>query len=368
MLLYFLVAHVSGKHPLGFHLASVLVHALASAAAYSLLRRVTGETRAAFAVLLFAVHPAHVESVAWIAGSTDLVCGLLVFVALAIWWRVPRASSRRSAALTAIWGMLFLLALGAKETAIVLPALALALPAPAPGEAPGREGRCASRWRDVAVLAVVSGAVVAVYVGMRLHALHGFSPLNRHPEISPLGLVANGLALVPRYLLVVFWPWRLLPDRVFEPVSSLLSSWTIGGAFLLVGGAALAWRVRRARPPISMGIALLLLPLLPVLQVQSVGSNAQAARPLYIPSLGACLLLVELVAWVGRRRVGAKGRRLLAGAGASLVILAFLRTVTVSAIWSDDETLARAGIALEPRSMNMRFLLASVLDRTGRVD
>ncbi len=368
MLLYFLVARVGGKHPLGFHLASVLVHALATAAAYLLLRRVTDEDRAACAALLFAVHPAHVESVAWIAGSTDLNCGLLVFVALAVWWRVLRASGRRRVALAALWGLLFFLALGAKETAIVLPALALALPRPASDGAPAGPARGAPRWREVALTLVISGVVVAVYLGVRLRALGGLSPLNRHPDLSPSRLVANGLALVPRYLLVVFWPWRLLPDRVFEPASGLLDPWAIAGALLLAGGAALAIRLRRTLPAISFGVALLLLPLLPVLQVQYVGSNAQADRYLYIPALGACLLLVEVLARVGRHRAGAAGRRLLAGACALLAALAVVRTVTASALWSDDETLARAGIALEPRSMTMRFLLAGTLDREGRVD
>ena len=364
MLLYFLVARVGGKHPLGFHLASVLVHALATAAAYLLLRRVTEEDRAACAALLFAVHPAHVESVAWIAGSTDLNCGLLIFVALAVWWRVPRASGRRRAAL---WGLLFFLALGAKETAIVLPALALALPRSAPDEPTG-PARRPSRWREAALIVAISAAVLAVYLGVRLRALGGLSPLVRHADLSPPQLLANGLALVPRHLLVVFWPFRLLPDRVFEPVSGLLDPWAIAGALLLAGGAALAVRLRRTLPAIPFGVALLLLPLLPVLQVQYVGSNAQADRYLYIPSLGACLLLVEVLARLGRHRAGAAGRRLLAGACALLAVLAVVRTATASALWSDDETLARAGIALEPRSMTMRFLLASTLDRAGRVD
>jgi tetratricopeptide (TPR) repeat protein len=374
MLLYFAEAQIFGRRPFGFHLTNVLAHAAASIAACLLLRRVTGDRRAACAALLFAVHPAHVESVAWIAGSTDVNCALLTFACLLAWSKARGAAGRRRLAPATLAGVLFFLALLAKETAIVVPLLALALPPPAPRDGRGPEDPPAdsparSAWLPWAAgVAVVSLAALLPYLLLRARALGGLWSLNRHPDLDLAGLVANALALVPRYLTVAFAPWRLLPDRVFEPAGGLLDPWCLAGAAILAVAAGAAAAARRAAPAVTFGLALLLLPLLPVLQVQLVGENVQADRYLYLPSLGACLLIAEGAARVMGRLRAPAARPAFAAACVVLGIAAAARTVTAASIWKDDETLARAAIALEPRSVIMRVLLAGVLDRAGRID
>ena len=380
MLLYFADAQIFGRRPFGFHLTNVLVHAAASIAAFLLLRRVTGEGRAAGAALLFAVHPAHVESVAWIAGSTDVNCALLSFACLLAWCRVRDATGDRRVALCGVAGLLFFLALLAKETAIVVPALALLLPSlPGMGAAPPGDGGAggvpptgpplpAARPRWAAAIGGVSLAVLLPYLLLRTRALGGFSPLNRVPDMSAAEAAASGLALVPRYLLVAFTPWRLVPDRAFQPATGLLDPWCLAGALILAGAAWAGFAARRAAPAVTFGLALLLLPLLPVLQVQWVGRNVQADRYLYFPSLGACLLLAEGAARIMARLRAPAFRRVLASACVLLGIAAAARTVTAASIWKDDETLARAAIHLEPRSTIMRVLLAGALERQDKID
>ena len=131
MLIYFIDAQVFGRNPFGFHLTNVLIHSVATAAGFLLLKRFTGARRALFAALLFAIHPAHVESVAWISGSTDVNCAVLIFLCLLAWWAAREEVERGWKAIGrySFVGLLFLLALLAKETAIVTPILALALPA-----------------------------------------------------------------------------------------------------------------------------------------------------------------------------------------------------------------------------------------------
>ena len=74
---------------------------------------VTGDWRARFAALRVAVHPAHVEPVAWIAGSTDVNCALMVFLSLVAWSRSrrERLAERSGAAWLALTGGLFALAM-----------------------------------------------------------------------------------------------------------------------------------------------------------------------------------------------------------------------------------------------------------------
>src|SRR5262249_17917775 len=108
--IYFVNGQIFGRSPFGFHLTNVLMHALAPAAALFLLRRVTAPGVALFAASLFAVHPAHVESVAWISGSTDVDCALFLFLCLLAWSRSCAAGGRSRVALGALAGLLFLAA------------------------------------------------------------------------------------------------------------------------------------------------------------------------------------------------------------------------------------------------------------------
>ncbi|PYT17432.1 MAG: hypothetical protein DMF51_02580 [Acidobacteria bacterium] len=252
---------------------------------------------------------------------------------------------------------------------MVMPILALTLTVAPPGAAAERLRHDVCSRRPAALrLAAVGAGFFGLYLAMRLVAVGGLWTLNRHPELSSPVVIASGLALLPRYCLVAFFPWNLAPDRVFVPASGLSDPLALGGAAILAGALVLTVALRRTSPAAVFGIALLILPLLPVLQVQYVGSNAQADRYLYIPALGACLLLVETAARLLRSFPEHLGRRALVWGCALLALAGAVRTVNASSMWRDDETLARIGIGLEPRSVNMRLLLIEVLDRAGRTE
>jgi len=367
MLLYFLDAQIFGRSPLGFHLTNVLVHAAASAAAFLLLRRFAGESHAALAAVLFAVHPAHAESVAWIAGSTDVNCALFMFSCLLTWSCARDATGRRRVVLLGCSSLLFLLALLAKEIAVVTPILALGLPR-SPLGSQARPRRFGGPWGEVARVMVAFGASLALYVPIRFHALGGLNPLIRHADFTTLQLVANGLALVPRHMLFAFFPWKVMPDHVFVPAAGLLDPAALMGALILAGALGVVVAFGRSAPTACFGIGLLVLPLLPALHVQYVGADVQADRYIYVPSLGACLLLAEALAWAWRRLPARVSRSVLVPACVLVTATSAARTVAAATMWRDNETLSRAGIALEPRSVRMRHILVHVLQETGRFD
>jgi len=116
-----------GITPLGFHLSNVVVNSVSTVVFYFLVLFVLGEfgvtqreTKAFLSSLLFALHPMHVESVSWVVGRTDLLCGLFFFIAFIfhtfsfrkLWFVILAASS-------------FFLSLLSKEVAIVFPIVAL---------------------------------------------------------------------------------------------------------------------------------------------------------------------------------------------------------------------------------------------------
>jgi hypothetical protein len=111
-----------------FHGANVIVHGLAAIMVFLILRRLVREEWAACAgALLFALHPLQTEPVAWASGMKDLLCGL--FALIAIWQYVVFAQSdpkNRARLLNYAWAIVAMaLALLAKPTAIVIPAMAL---------------------------------------------------------------------------------------------------------------------------------------------------------------------------------------------------------------------------------------------------
>jgi Flp pilus assembly protein TadD len=125
--------------------------------------------------------------------------------------------------------------------------------------------------------------------------------------------------------------------------------------------------LRRRAPAAAWGLALLFVPLAPALMVAWFASTPQADRYLYIPSIGACLIVAAALGWLARRRATI-GVVSAAGLAALLVMAGAAMNARAAAIWHDSETLGRAGIALEPRSMAMRLELIHALDASGRLD
>jgi tetratricopeptide (TPR) repeat protein len=183
-------------------------------------------------------------------------------------------------------------------------------------------------------------------------------------------------ALVARYLSLAFLPFSPAPDRLVEPVASLGDPRAVAGIALLAAAAGAYVWLRRRAPAAAFGVALLLLPLLPALQIAYLSGSLQADRYLYLPALGACLLFAEAAgALSGRVTAGATragmsgGRRVrqVAMAAASLLVAVLaVRASSAGAMWRDSETLGRAGIALEPRTVLMRLELVHALDVSGR--
>lgn len=379
MVLYFLDAHLFGPSPFSFHLTNVLMHSLVTVSFFVLLRRIISPTPALFAALLFAVHPVHVESVAWIAGSTDVNCALLVILTLLAWRRAREASNTggHAGGWYLVSGALFFLALMAKEIAVVTPVFCLLLPEgePAggrenlgaliePSRGGGGAGLSAGR---IGVLAATFGGGLAGYIALRLQALGTLQPILARPELTPGEVLAGGLGLIPRYLLVLTFPWRLIPDRIIERAPGPFAPLALlGGAIVIVAAVAILF-LRRRVPTRTLAIAMIFLPLAPVLRIDVFSYDHQPDRYLYLPSLGMALLLAELVSAVVRRaRPGSA--RWAAPVAIALIVAGMVRAVTAAEMWRDDETLGRAGIALAPGSIAMHLVLISALDAAGRSD
>lgn len=328
---------VSGANPIGYHVAGLLLHALASAGLYLVAREMfrppTGRdddgSIPLFAALIFAAHPIHGEAVAWASGFPDLSYGS--FGLLFLFFHLRSRTGRGRGAAT----VFLFLALFSKEPAVALPFIAVVLDLFAPGDAAPPGGRL-RRYMPYLV-------ALAVYLAIRTYVLRGFAPLAAHPELHGTALVLNMVVVLAGYFRLLAFPIGQSVFHPLEPVASLLSArFALSAVAVLAYAAALAFFVRR-RSPVSVGLLWCVLPLLPALYLPAMGENVMTERNLYMASAGFCL-----VAAVGLRTLPLGGRmpvRVIAG-----VLVAALALVTFerNAVWRDNISLWSDAVAKYP--------------------
>ena len=331
---------VSGGDPFGFHAVSLALHVLAVLACFRLAARLLSpvaptaaraEWAAALVALLFALHPAQVEAVAWISAVNDPAWALLGLLAL---WRHEVEAERGAppvgtAALT-------LLALMCKETAVVLLPAFLLLDVAA-----GRGLRTSRAAVLVVPFALWYGARVAVFgePGAGLLREHGDFGMTAGRE------VAFSVELLGGFVRAALWP---ADPRVFRAVHPVLpegstallegAAWT---AAALVGGGLL-WR--RGQRVAAAGVALLLVTVAPVVfSPARAGLFPLSDRYLYLGVFGAALALVAVLS-----RLRSALPLLLAGA----VLPAALGAGTWShqARFGDEIAFRVAGVEDAPRT------------------
>lgn len=346
---------LGGGSPVAFHLLSLAVYGACCVAAWRFAARLLKSEGAGFwAAVLFALHPLHVESVAWISGLNDPLFALFGFLALDAFlgWR-----DRGSRGLPWPAGLFFLLALLSKDAAVALVPVALAVDW-------GREAQQPTerRW-TVAGLTRAYGPLLAafcVYYLARV-AVFGDALAGFDRQTTDFGVGAGRLALLRVELLggavgLLAWPAELNLFRPFQPdLPASAPSLIVGvlGSLVLVGALGLAW-VKRWRPALAL---LLLLPaaLAPVLlRVESLGSFPLSDRFLFVPVLGFTGLLAWL-AWTRLPRPAAIG-------ALGLVAVAYGgRTLLQLPTWANEEVLFRTALEQNPRNPNVHWSLGRVL-------
>lgn len=328
-----------GADPVPFHLLNVLLHSANTALLFALARRCLPEAVALVGAALFALHPGHTESVAWIAGVTDLWCALFLLGASYVYL----LSDRRTLA----WTLLFLCALLSKETALLWPA-AMVVSDLALRRQELR--RLMGRW-------LILCAVLAAYVGMRWYALGSFAPIQGfYYQLSTTEFLSSALALYGTYWWKMLVPAGLNAYYLFRPYPAWGAPVILSGVLVAVLALAVFWSWNK-RPLWAVGGAWITLFLLPVLNIPGVGENVFADRYMYLPSVAFCLGLAG--AWYGAWQRGAIVRRAsVTGLG---VVAAFYlyQTVTRNEVWKENLVLYQETLRQSPEAANIRTMLAS---------
>ena len=370
-LLWLLVNHtLFGLQPLGWHATTVLAHGGVTLMVYWLARRLTGDSvTAAIAALLFGVHPAHIECVAWISGVSEPLLALLFIPAFVFYMDSTRAGSDaasrqkvRSSTVSRAWSLAFYaLALLSKETAVVLPALIFGYEWLRDSSA-----EFGTRLRR-SLLAMVPYAVVTLaYLGARSYALKGVV----HPDanVGPGTVLLTFPLLLWWYFRHLAWPW---PVSIFYDVPYVftpgLGNFVLPLAAVSVVAAALWLWSRRSRVA-AIASLWLLVPILPPLGSIGVFASGEIAhdRYLYLPSIGFCILVAMLL-----RRLRLGSSEFLGLPAAQSVAVLVLGGVMAgssgiqSRQWASDLLLYNFGVQTAPHNSLARSHLGTEMLARG---
>jgi protein O-mannosyl-transferase len=340
------------------HITSVLIHALSTVLLFAFLNRATRALwPSAFVAFLFALHPLHVESVAWISERKDVLSAFFWFLTL---FAYTRYAERRTARRYGVVLVAFCLGLMAKPMIVTLPFVLLLFDVwplkrlslrDTPANWP--------IWEKLPLVLLAAGVSAVTYVVQRgsgaVEAVSAF----------PIGLrIENALVSYAVYLAKIFWPAGL---AVFYPYPLSLRAWQVALAVVVVAGISglvLCWF--KTRPYLAVGWLWYLGTLVPVIGLVQVGAQARADRYTYVPAVGIFIML----AWGAADIVRRWPQRKLAVPVIAAIACAACVPVTWKQIqyWNNSETLFQHAIDVTDRNYLAEHNLANaLLDVHGRL-
>ncbi len=342
-LLWFRLNHAMfGLDPKGWHLTTVLCHVAATYIVFALVRRLAASPVIAFsAATLFALHPVHIESVAWVSGITDPLMAIFLIGSFLAYLRF-REGNR--------WGWmglaltLFALGLLEKETTVVLGPLVFVY-----AWLYAEQRAWISRFAFALKHSLPFLALTVLYLALRAHVLRGLSHTVTRVAWSSIWLTEPSIVwLYFRHLLLPVGLSGLygLP-YVDNPASA---AFVVPSALLLALILALAWGIRLLEDARLALFACywIALPIFPVLWLRAFAEGDIAHdRYLYIPSVGFVLLVsLCLAGFANHWRASHKTLQL---AGLAALALAYaLGTVTQQTYWASDLLLYERAYRIAP--------------------
>src|SRR5437867_1288876 len=392
-----------GLKPAGHHFTNVLLHTIAVILLFLVLRQMTGTLwRSAFVAALFAIHPLHVESVAWISERKDVLSAVFFILTLGAYIRYVRKPSVTSYLLVVL---LFALGLMSKPMLVTVPFVLLLLDywplgrirGPARAQAMAWRAAASDRWSTVSRLVTEKIPLFALAALSSVATLLAQVYGARAIEELPLAWRLNNAAIsYVAYIWQMFWPARL---AAFYPhPNDQLPPWQVFLAIaFLVAVSLLAIRWRKERPYIFTGWFWYVGMLVPVIGLVQAGEQARSDRYTYLPQIGLYMLIVwgitDLMAPImmrnsgsrpvatgvrpvtrgsrGVRTDGPQGRGykpFCAAIAAAIIIALSWRAFVQTSYWENSEMLWNHTLAISPDNDMAHTSLGYLFLRRGELD
>ena len=343
-----------GMNPGGYHLTNVFLHLAATLLLFAALHRLTGAIgKSGLVAAMFALHPLHVESVAWIAERKDVLSGVFWMLSLYLYARYAEKPILHRYALVLLS---FFLGLMAKSMVVTLPIICLLL------DIWPLKRLSMQTWRHVVaekipflILGTAAGAVT-ILAEQQVGALKTFA------EFSLSGRLTNAVVAYGFYLYKTVYPFSLAVHYP-HPGSWPLS--IVSLSLLIVGTVTFfAVKLFKTQTYFLIGWLWYIITLLPVIGLIQIGNHAYADRYTYIPLIGVFMAVV----WGAEAWGNGKSGRQLSLAILAVVVTVFFALVSSQQIrhWQNAETLFRQAVAVTGRNYLAHNNLGAALSRQGR--
>jgi tetratricopeptide (TPR) repeat protein len=369
VLSHMLDCQLYGVTPAGHHFTNVLLHSIAVILLFVAFWWMTHALwRSAFVAAVFAIHPLHVESVAWIAERKDVLSAVFFMLTIIAY---VHYTHRPSIPRYALMSILFACGLMAKPMLVTLPFVLLLLDywplgrfdEPKRDVSKSRDTRRNSQlsrllFEKTPLLILSAGATVATLFAQE-------RSISVVRELPSTARIANAFVSLMVYLGQTVWPMNLAvfyPHRANNiPILELAVA-----VLLFTAVTAAAFILREQKPYFLVGWLWFVGMLLPVIGLIQVGLQAHADRYTYLPQIGVCVLLAWTIADLSARR---RHRRavLTIAALATLAPLTWLARVQASH-WTDSGSLWEHAVAVTSNNENAREHLSDAYLENGRID
>lgn len=357
-----------GANAGGHHLASLLLHIASGLVLFAFLWVATGSFWASCLTAgLFALHPLHVESVAWVAERKDVLSTFFWFLAL---YAYAGYTSRPGPWRYAAVFLLFVLGLMAKPMVLTLPFTLLLLdywPLNRLRLPTGKQAGIDSFWQQARPLllekipffCLTLATAIATYITQEQGG--ALSSLANHPLSWRL---ANAITSYALYLKKMFWPADL---AAFYPYPGMPAAMPLLLSFLLLAVMTYAAvRLVKKLPFLAVGWFWYLGTLVPVIGLVQIGEFAMADRYTYVPLTGIFLAL----AWLIQAGLTGLPRRNSLLAGLTVILLPLLALISwnQTRYWADSITLFEHTVAVTADNPFAQHNLGLGLVKAGRVE
>lgn len=366
--LFAVVFNAGAKWPLWLHLLALALHACATLCIWRLLRRALQWWPAFFAALWFAVHPVHVEAVANITNTSEVLVTIWTALLAVFLHARARSEAEMSWRTALIGGALYLAAMLSKESgAMAAPVALLAAWGWHRDLAPTPRWMLSRWWR----LGVACGAALLIVAVARAAVLGG--PVTGEP-IAALGIadlsaterIIAMLSLVPRIAMLLVWPSGINPHygpSTFPDQRVAFAS--VGFVLVMAVFAFAAGSARRGDRRVVTAAGIAVLSFFPASNLLVPTGQVLAERTLYLPSLGVALL-VGVVLQHAARQLGPASVRVAAGALTLLLLWSAVRSAQWTEHWRNHERLFARMIAADPRGYAGYWMAGAEATRLGR--
>jgi len=345
-----------GMDARGHHATNIALHAVNSLLVYFLCLRLTAPRTAATAVaLLFAIHPLHVESVAWVSSRKDLLCAFFWLLGLFAYIRYAARPTRRGYSLVAL---AFVCSFMSKPVAVTFPAALLLLDY-WPLARVSQDGTPFDRRQRLLLIAekIPLFLLAILFSGITILVQRSGGAMESMDPVSFGARVNNALSAYAGYVAHTLWPVGLYIPYPHPGESRPAWHGFAAAAFLFLITAAL-YAVRKRQPALLVGWGWFLIVLLPTIGLIQVGFQAMADRYMYLPLLGLLVIAVQLCADLSRAFPPQRAVRavLLVLIAAGLCVLSWAQ----QSYWRNAFSLFSHAVEVRPDNVPARIQLAVI--------